>query len=56
MAAINNLAPDASIRPNALIALAIDPALFDAWQARAILDRVRSDLLTPRGVRSGEPS
>ena len=47
---------DASIRPNALIALAVDPDLFDAWQARAILDRVRSDLLTPRGVRSLSPA
>jgi predicted glycogen debranching enzyme len=47
---------DPSIRPNALIALAIDPELFDAWQARAILDRVRTDLLTPRGVRSLAPS
>jgi predicted glycogen debranching enzyme len=47
---------DPSIRPNALIALAIDPELFDAWQARAILDRVRSDLLTPRGVRSLAPA
>jgi predicted glycogen debranching enzyme len=47
---------DASIRPNALVALAIDPELFDAWQARAILDRVRTDLLTPRGVRSLAPA
>ncbi len=47
---------DASIRPNALIALAIDPELFDAWQARAILDRVRSELLTPRGLRSLSPN
>jgi len=46
---------DASIRPNALIALAIDPELFDAWQARAILDRVRSELVTPRGLRSLSP-
>jgi len=46
---------DASIRPNALIALAIDPDLFDTWQARSILDRVRSELLTPRGLRSLSP-
>jgi len=46
---------DASIRSNALIALAIDPELFDAWQARAILDRVRTDLLTPRGLRTLSP-
>ncbi|HET7539202.1 MAG TPA: amylo-alpha-1,6-glucosidase [Polyangiaceae bacterium] len=47
---------DHSIRPNALIALAIDPELFDAPQTRAILDRVQSDLLTPRGIRSLSPS
>jgi predicted glycogen debranching enzyme len=43
---------DPSIRPNALIALAVDPDLFDDNQARSILYRLRSDLLTPRGVRS----
>lgn len=43
---------DPSIRPNALIALAVDPDLFDERQARAILERLRSDLLTPRGIRS----
>jgi len=47
---------DPSVRPNALIALAIDPELFDSSQTRAILDRVQSDLLTPRGIRSLSPS
>jgi predicted glycogen debranching enzyme len=47
---------DPSIRPNALIALAVDPELFDATQARAILDRVQSDLLTPKGIRSLSPN
>jgi predicted glycogen debranching enzyme len=47
---------DPSIRPNALIALAIDPELFEPWQARRILDRVQSDLLTPHGIRSLSPS
>jgi len=47
---------DASIRPNALIALAVDPDLFDLMQTRAILDRVQSDLLTPCGIRSLSPS
>jgi predicted glycogen debranching enzyme len=47
---------DASIRPNALIALAIAPELFQHWQAEAIVERVRSDLLTPRGIRSLSPS
>jgi predicted glycogen debranching enzyme len=47
---------DASIRPNALIAVAVDPDSFEDWQAQAVLERVRSDLLTPRGVRSLTPA
>jgi len=43
---------DATVRPNALIALAIDPKLFDSWQAEAILAKVQHDLLTPRGIRT----
>ncbi len=46
---------DPSIRPNALIALAVDPSLFEEWQARAIVARVKSELLTPRGIRSLSP-
>jgi predicted glycogen debranching enzyme len=45
---------DSSIRPNALIALAVDPSLFEDWQARAIVARVKSELLTP-GIRSLSP-
>lgn len=47
---------DRSVRPNALIALAIDPTLFEDWQADTVLQRVRNELLTPRGVRSLSPS
>jgi len=43
---------DASVRPNAVIALAVDPELFDGWQAAAIVGRARDALLTPRGLRS----
>jgi len=46
---------DPSIRPNALIALALDPDLFTRWQAVAIIERVRERLLTPMGVRTLEP-
>lgn len=46
---------DASIRPNALIALAVDPEAFERWQAVAIVERVRRDLLTPYGIRSLTP-
>lgn len=47
---------DASIRPNALIALAVAPRLFQHWQAEAIVERVRAELLSPRGLRSLSPS
>jgi predicted glycogen debranching enzyme len=43
---------DASIRPNAVVALAIDEQLFDEWQAATIIGRARDELLTPRGLRS----
>jgi predicted glycogen debranching enzyme len=46
---------DATIRPNALIALVVDPGLFEGWQAEAILRRVQEELLTPNGVRSLAP-
>jgi predicted glycogen debranching enzyme len=46
---------DASVRPNALTALAVDPTLFEDWQAEAILRRVQSELLTRQGVRSLTP-
>jgi glycogen debranching enzyme len=46
---------DASIRPNALVALDFDPDLFERWQAAAILDRVRERLVTVRGIRSLDP-
>lgn len=47
---------DPSVRPNALMALAIDPELFEDWQAAAIVVRVRQDLLTPRGIRTLAPN
>jgi glycogen debranching enzyme len=46
---------DPSIRPNAVIALAIDPSLFETWQAASIVERARRELLTPRGLRTLSP-
>lgn len=46
---------DPSVRPNALIALSLESELFEPWQAAAILDRTRRELLTPRGIRSLAP-
>jgi predicted glycogen debranching enzyme len=47
---------DASIRPNAVLALAVDPASFSPEQARATLERARAELLTPAGLRTLSPS
>lgn len=45
----------ASVRPNALIALAIDPCLFTDEQARMILHGVEQQLMTDVGLRSLSP-
>lgn len=47
---------DASIRPNAVIAVAVDPACFTPEQASALLERARLELLTPVGVRTLSPA
>jgi predicted glycogen debranching enzyme len=49
---------DPRVRPNAVLALAIDPECFSIEQADLVLARARRDLLTPVGLRSlapGEP-
>jgi predicted glycogen debranching enzyme len=46
---------DAAVRPNALIALALAPSLFEPWQADAVLAKVSVELLTARGVRTLAP-
>lgn len=47
---------DASVRPNAVIALAVDPACFTAQQAADVLDRARQELVTRVGLRTLAPS
>jgi len=46
---------DASIRPNAVIALAVEPRLFDTHQAQSILAVAERDLVTPVGLRTLAP-
>jgi predicted glycogen debranching enzyme len=46
---------DSSIRPNAVIALAVEPRLFDAAQAASILEVAERELLTPVGLRTLSP-
>ncbi|MBI3202601.1 MAG: glycogen debranching enzyme N-terminal domain-containing protein [Myxococcales bacterium] len=43
---------DSTIRPNALVALAVAPELFEPWQTDAVIARARSELLTFRGMRT----
>ncbi|HEX2880604.1 MAG TPA: amylo-alpha-1,6-glucosidase [Polyangiaceae bacterium] len=51
----DNLA-DAAIRPNAVVALAVEPDLFDSWQAIRILEVAKQQLLTSRGLRTLDPN
>ena len=48
-------APDATLRPNQLFALALEPDLVDATQAAGVLAVVQKDLLTPVGLRTLNP-
>jgi len=43
---------DASIRPNAVIALAVDPDCFTPERAALLLERARRELVTPAGLRT----
>lgn len=47
---------DASVRPNAVIALSLEPELFEAWQAESIVSKARERLLTTAGLRTLETS
>jgi glycogen debranching enzyme len=47
---------DASIRPNAVVALAVDPDIFTPEQAASLLDRARRELVTRAGLRTLAPS
>ena len=46
---------DASIRPNQLLAIALQPALLDPERARSVLEVVDRELLVPDGVRTLDP-
>jgi len=46
---------DSAIRPNAVIALAVEPRLFEPGQAASILAVVERELLTPAGLRTLSP-
>jgi predicted glycogen debranching enzyme len=50
------VAADASLRPNQIFAVSIDPELLEAEQARAVVDVCARRLWTPLGLRSLAPS
>jgi glycogen debranching enzyme len=43
---------DARIRPNAIIALAVEPRLFDARETESMLAVAKRELVTPAGLRT----
>jgi predicted glycogen debranching enzyme len=47
---------DACVRPNAVLALSIDPASFTPERARLTVERAHRELLTPAGLRTLAPS
>lgn len=49
-------APDASIRPNQLLAVSLPHSMLDARKQRDVVSRVRERLLTPMGVRTLDPA
>lgn len=48
-------APDASIRPNQLVAVSLPFSIFSSDKERAIVDKVYSLLYTPLGIRTLSP-
>ncbi len=52
---VNGDFKDVSVRPNQIIAAALPYSVLDAEQKKGIVDRVKSELLTERGLRSLSP-
>jgi predicted glycogen debranching enzyme len=46
---------DASVRPNQIFAISLKHAILDDIRARAVVDKVEQELLTPVGLRSLSP-
>jgi predicted glycogen debranching enzyme len=52
---VNGGAPDASIRPNQVIAVSLHHSMLSKDRARAVLEIVERELLTPYGLRTLSP-
>jgi predicted glycogen debranching enzyme len=53
--AVNEGLPDASIRPNQIFAVSLRHSMLSAERARAVVETVARELLTPYGVRTLSP-
>ncbi|MGD9631498.1 MAG: amylo-alpha-1,6-glucosidase [Pyrinomonadaceae bacterium] len=52
---VENGTRDGSVRPNQIFAASLYHSMLDEERARAVVDRVEADLLTPVGLRSLSP-
>jgi predicted glycogen debranching enzyme len=53
---VNGGPPDASIRPNQIIAVSLPHSMLPPERARSVVEKVQQHLLTPYGLRSLAPS
>ncbi len=53
---INRGERDASVRPNQVFAVSLPHSILDPKHARAVIDKVEAELLTPVGLRSLSPN
>ncbi len=49
---IDEVGKDAAIRPNQIFAVSLPHSMLDAARARAVVDKVQAELLTPMGLRT----
>lgn len=52
---VENGSRDGSVRPNQIFAVSLPYAMLDADKAKAVVDKVEEELLTPVGLRSLSP-
>jgi predicted glycogen debranching enzyme len=53
---VNGAPPDPSIRPNQIFTVSLAHSMLSLERARAVVEKVREDLLTPYGLRTLAPS
>lgn len=53
---VNENGPDFSMRPNQIFAVSLPHTMLDLKRSRAVMDRVKKELLTPFGLRTLSPA